>query len=246
MNPVETEDLLETTLAIAGHQIHVRLDRRSSARPLLLLNGLTRPLERWDPLVGALSSRTIIRFDPPGIGASPAPLLPLSIPTLAEIAGGVLDLAEAPVADVLGYSHGGAVAQQLCHTAPERVGALVLASTTCGIGSAMGGIEMLATMFRQERPGEGSSTPTEPMAILYRSLALACWTSIPFLGSISAPTLVLSGDRDRLVPPVNSRILANRIRTAELTTLAAGHDLQHPRCTPELAALVGDFLDAHA
>jgi len=239
----QVDPIVDDLRSIGGHQIHLRIERRDEGRPLLLLGGLTRPLERWDPLVSALGQRSVIRFDPPGIGSSPAPLLPLSIRALAEIALGVLDAAEAPVADVFGYSHGGAVAQELCHRAPERVTSLILAATSCGIGSVPGGFRMVTTMLRTERDSRGAMVTTSPLAILFRSLALSCWTSIPFLGSICQPTLVLSGNRDHLVPPVNSRILAGRIPNATARQLEAGHDLQNPKCAPILAEIVSEFSD---
>jgi pimeloyl-ACP methyl ester carboxylesterase len=108
----------------------------------------------------------------------------------------------------------------------------------------MGGLETLAVMLRPERTPDGGPAKTVPLAVLYRSLATSCWTSIPFLGSIAKPTLIVNGDRDRLVPPVNGRILADRIRGATAVTVRSGHDLQHPERAAELASLVGAFLDA--
>ena len=244
MSILDRESVEHRLATIAGHKIHVRVDRRGQGRSLLLLNGLTRTLERWDPLVAALGDRPTIRFDPPGIGLSSAPLLPLSIASLAEITAALLDELELDDVDVLGYSHGGAVAQELCHRSTERVHRLVLAATTCGIGSAMGGLETLASMLRTERSAEGTArSSTQPLAVLYRSMAIACWSSIPYLGSILVPTLILSGEHDRLVPPVNSRILAGRIPASTLRVIPAGHDLQHPRCAALLASVVEDFLD---
>jgi pimeloyl-ACP methyl ester carboxylesterase len=241
VNQLADEVVFDEMRSINGQELHVRVDRGGPGRPLLLLNGLTRPLERWDPLVGALGGRPIVRFDPPGIGTSPSPGLPLSIDALSRLAIGVLDSVEAPVADVLGYSHGGAIAQQMSHEQPERVGSLILAATTCGVGS-VGGFETFRVMLRPDRAFQGGRAVTNPLAILYRSLALACWSSIPFLGAITAPTLVVRGDRDRLVPSANSRILVERIPGATEVTIAAGHDLQHPRCTSELASELDRFL----
>ena len=77
----------------------------------------------------------------------------------------------------------------------------------------------------------------------FHAFAFMTWSSIPFLGAIQVPTLVVCGDKDRVVPPVNSRVLANRIPGARLVTLPAGHDVQRPRPARALAHAVACFLD---
>jgi pimeloyl-ACP methyl ester carboxylesterase len=71
------------------------------------------------------------------------------------------------------------------------------------------------------------------------------WSSVPVLGCIDAPTLVVCGDYDTAVPPANSRILAARIRDARLVTIPAGHDLQLPVPAATVAELVTQFVDSH-
>ena len=62
------------------------------------------------------------------------------------------------------------------------------------------------------------------------------------LARVASPTLVVTGDADRLIPPVNSRILAARIPGARLVMLpGAGHDFTTDR-PAEAAELVGRFL----
>lgn len=62
------------------------------------------------------------------------------------------------------------------------------------------------------------------------------------LGNIDAPTLVLAGTADRMIPPATSRALASHIRGAKLHQLpAAGHDL-HVRRAAEVAEHVTLFL----
>ena len=101
-----------------GLRIRVRV--QGEGEPLLLLNGLTRRLESWEPFVAALGSgRRVVSFDSPGVGESSTPLLPLSISGLARVAVSVLDEVGLDVADVLGFSHGGAVAQQLAFQAAD-------------------------------------------------------------------------------------------------------------------------------
>jgi pimeloyl-ACP methyl ester carboxylesterase len=79
---------------------------------------------------------------------------------------------------------------------------------------------------------------------LWQSLAISSWSSIPFLGAITAPTLVVCGTHDRVVPPANSRVLAGRIPNASLVMLPGGHDLQRPEPARQLARIVEHFLTA--
>lgn len=225
------------------HGLEVAIRVQGTGDPLLLINGMTRPLQSWEPFIRELSGRTVVSFDAPGVGASPTPLLPLSIAALAALAVAVMDAAGLEDADVLGYSHGGAVAQQLSFDDPARVRRLVLAATSCGVGatpgSARAGLRALSAL--------GDATPwprADTMGFLWHSLAFSNWSSIPFLGSIAAPTLVVCGTHDRVVAPANSRVLARRIPGASLVMVPAGHDLQRADLAAEMAGVVEDFLTA--
>ena len=46
--------------------------------------------------------------------------------------------------------------------------------------------------------------------------AITGWTSLPWLHTLRQPTLVLNGDDDPIVPPINGRILAHCIPDARL------------------------------
>lgn len=213
---------------------------QGAGEPMLLLNGLTRPLESWEPFTRSMTGRRTVAFDVPGLGASPTPALPLSIPALARLAGEVLDAAGVETADVVGFSHGGLVAQQLAVAAPHRVRRLVLVATSCGgggIASPEDGLQRLggpATAHPWPRP--------DPLAMVWQAMALSGWSSIPFLGAIRQPTLVVHGARDRLVPPENGALLARRIPDARLVTLPTGHDLQRIDHAAFLAGAVEEFL----
>jgi 3-oxoadipate enol-lactonase len=65
------------------------------------------------------------------------------------------------------------------------------------------------------------------------------WSRLP---SITAPTLVVTGDADRLIHPGNSRLLAERIPGARLHTIvSAGHDFPTDR-PDETARVITEFL----
>jgi pimeloyl-ACP methyl ester carboxylesterase len=64
------------------------------------------------------------------------------------------------------------------------------------------------------------------------------------LGDITHPTLVITGDDDVIIPPANSRLLAERIPNATLVVLAgARHDFTSDRPV-ESARAITEFLEA--
>jgi len=217
--------------------------------------GLGGNIEMWRPLERALNDRGVqtIAYDAPGTGDSPARRVPLRIPGLARQAAHLLDALGHPSADVLGVSFGGAIAQQLALTQPQRVRRLVLASTACGLGGVPGNplaLALLATPLRYYSPaflrltanflygpttdGAGAASRQQVNARRARPPSLwgyvgqlaagAGWTSLPRLHRLRAPTLVLSGSADRIVPPINARILARSIPDSRLEIVpGAGH-----------------------
>lgn len=230
----ETRDSLVTL----AHGISVAVRVQGEGDPLLLLNGFTRSLENWGSFVDALPGRTIISFDAPGVGDSPVTKLPLSIAHLADVAASVLDHLGVSSADVLGYSYGGFVAQQMAVSHPGRIHRLVLVSTSCGLGSTIGKVDPLDRMVL----GKGATQWPHVLGALWNSMAFATWSSISFLGAITSPTLVVCGSDDTVAPPANSRSLAQRIPDASLVMIEGGHDLQLAEPATRLARIVDRFL----
>jgi len=236
-----TVDSNSFTLSIAG--LRIAGWRTGSGDPILLLNGMSRPMKSWVSFIGLLEGRTVITFDAPGVGASETPVVPYSMPMLSDVAARVLDTVGIEKADVVGYSHGGAVAQQFAVGHPTRVNRLVLLATACGIGAVPGRPSDVTQILLT--PNRGTRWPRpHPLGLLWQILAISTWSSIPVLGCIDAPTLVVCGEHDRAVPPANSRLLAARIPDARLITIQDGHDLQKPRSAAIAAQLVDQFLDS--
>jgi poly(3-hydroxyoctanoate) depolymerase len=230
-------------LSIGGLRIAARAT--GSGDPVLLLNGMSRPMESWAFFASTLQDRTVIAFDAPGVGASETPVVPYPMPMLANIAARVLDEVGIERADVVGYSHGGAVAQQFAVGHPTRVNRLVLLATACGVGAVPGHPRDLTRLLLT--PNRETRWPRpDPVGLLWQFAAISTWSSIPVLGCIDAPTLVVCGDHDRAVPPANSRLLASRIRNARLVTVQAGHDLQKPAPAAIVGRLVERFLNGKA
>jgi pimeloyl-ACP methyl ester carboxylesterase len=178
----------------------------------------------------------------------------------------LLDQLGLPQADVIGVSFGGGVAQELAVRNPHRVRRLVLASTACGLGGVPGtpvALGLLATPLRYYSPRflqasahrmygpvvdpDGKlmhqqirarrSRPPTVWGYASQLYATAGWTSLPWLHRIAAPTLVLTGGKDPIVPPINARILGARIPHATVHIVPdAGHLLlmDHAVDTAEL------------
>jgi poly(3-hydroxyoctanoate) depolymerase len=238
MTPARSTDASTQLLVRSGHSIAMQV--HGEGDPLLVINGTTRPLQSWEPFIRELPHRTVVSFDAPGVGASPTPLLPMSISALAALAAEVLDAAGLDNADVLGFSHGGAVAQQLAADTPGRVRRLVLVATSCGLGATPS--RRRVAVKDLGIPSDGQPWQPAAWGLLWHSLAFSSWSSIPFLGAIEAPTLVVCGTHDRVVPPENSRVLARRIPGASFAMIPGGHDLQRPEAALALASVVDPFL----
>lgn len=218
------------------------------------------------------AGREVIRVDPPGIGGSPDATFPYHLTTLAPVVGDLVAQLGHDRVDVLGYSWGGELAQQFALTRPAQVGRLVLVATTTGALSVPAGPRVLSRFFAPLWPHDpsaaldvaaelyGGTVRTHPeraadalttiATSLQRSrrgyaLQLAAttgWTSLPFLRLIRARTLVVAGDDDPIIPPLNATILGRGIPDARVHRHPGGH-LAIVTEAAELAAVVGAFLD---
>lgn len=233
----------EEWVPIDGSDVLVR--QHGDGDPVLLINGIGSHTGMWAPVEQKWSSHRVISFDAPGVGRSPNRVPPTSIPGIAEVARGVLDHVGVDRADVVGYSLGGAVAQTLARRHPERVARLVLAGTTTGAGAVTGSwnsvVHVLSPMryysqayFELTIGSMAGGQARHNPQFVYRHgklrrehrpnvwgyyeqvVALMWWSSLHWLSEIEAPTLVVTGDDDPLVPSVNSYILASRIPEARL------------------------------
>src|SRR5215212_7831464 len=102
--------------------------------PILLISGGSADKNAWDPsFISDLSSNhTVIIFDNRGVGNTTIGSKPYTIEQLANDTAGLLDALKIQNANVLGYSLGSYVAQQLALTNPEKVSRLILAGASCG------------------------------------------------------------------------------------------------------------------
>jgi len=106
--------------------------------PTLLIHGYTDNSRSWSLLAPFLKNRHLFAIDLRGHGKSDAPQCCYGYADLADDAALFLDAVGVARADVIGHSLGSLAAQLLAAQHPEKVGDLVLISSTTGIGSGPG------------------------------------------------------------------------------------------------------------
>jgi poly(3-hydroxyalkanoate) depolymerase len=225
----------------------------------------------WEPFRAALRGYPTVAFDAPGVAESTVPVYPPTMAQIAGTVMRFLDRLGIAEVDVLGVSWGGALAQELAYRHAARVRRLVLCATGAG-GLMVPGhprvLAILATPLRYWSPSYltqvapalyGPDIVEDPETLgrqrhirfarspsargyLYQLLALRSFASVLWLHHLRQPTLVLHGDADPIVPPVNGRILAAHIPDARLISLpGAGHLFVLTRAQT-VARVVSDFL----
>ena len=254
-----------------GHRIHVTVS--GDGEPLLLVPGLGNNVDMWTGFMAQFKQRRVIRLDAPGTGLSTTPLFPVTIPALADLLATVLTERGVAATDVVGFSYGGAVAQQLAYSHPSRVKRLVLAATFCGVGAVpgsplammglatplryysasyfdrtaamtSGGVSGRDPSARRRMIDARRSQPPSSYGYTMQLLSLAGWSSYPLLHRIPHDTLVISGDDDPLVPLANAQLLATRIPHARLEIVENGGHLLLWDDATNLGERIGRFINA--
>ena len=235
-------------------------------RAILFFNGIGANLELMAPLAHALSDRDIITFDMPGVGKSPAPIVPYRPWWIAYSANTILKRLGYDKVDVIGVSWGGGAAQQFAFQHRGRVNRLILAATTSGMTMVPGNIDALAAMATPQRytdpeflkknferlysEDDGAShkhalnisAPTI-RGYFYQLFAMMGWSSLPFLPFLTCPTLVMMGDKDKIVPLINGRVLQYFLPNAEVHIVEGGGHLFIVSRLGQILPVMRKFLD---
>jgi 3-oxoadipate enol-lactonase len=245
---------------------------RGTGDPLLLIPGLGATHAVWDAAAEALAkSYSLILPDNRDVGHSMGRRPPRSIADFSVDMLELLDALQVERAHVLGLSLGGIVAQQLAVDHPGRVDRLVLMSCAHRLGPYLVGmagllghamryfppavfqrmLELLGTSpeFLDSHPGtieqrlEAVSRRNIARGAVARQLrCIGCSQIAAEEYHISAPTLVIAGDRDGVIPSCYARQMAADIPGSRFEQIAGcGHNPLQEQ--PErVAAMITDFL----
>lgn len=109
-------------------------EEAGSGPPLVMIMGLSGDLQAWALQVPALSKHfRVITFDNRGAGRTSAPDKPYSIAGMADDTAALMQHLGIAQANVLGFSMGGYIAQELALAHPDKVEKLILLATAPSI-----------------------------------------------------------------------------------------------------------------
>jgi pimeloyl-ACP methyl ester carboxylesterase len=122
----------------AGIRFAYRRFGKSGGVPLVFNMHFTGTMDHWDPLVtdGIAATREVILFNNAGISSTSGEV-PASVEKMAANAAAFIKALGLAKVDVLGFSLGGLIAQELALAEPERVRRLILLGTGPRSGEGM-------------------------------------------------------------------------------------------------------------
>jgi pimeloyl-ACP methyl ester carboxylesterase len=249
----------EEIVSVGGGRIDLRVQVAGEGPPVVFLHNAGGLV--WDPFLEALAQERTIH----------APLVPGTSPDDPDAIDEVRDLAELVLvvddglaalgltgADLVGSSFGGMLACELQATLPGRYGKLV-ALDPIGLWRDDAPVTNWLMTPPQELPALLFADPAAapPPDLSPDAIALATWTlgctskfvwPVPDRGldrrlhRITAPTLVIWGAQDALVPAVYAQEFGNRIAGARVEVLERCGHVPQVEKQAETLALVTEFL----
>jgi pimeloyl-ACP methyl ester carboxylesterase len=223
---------------------------RSGTTPLLFLEYFNSNMDGWDPAVTNALARDheVILFDYAGVGASGGET-PNTVREMAQQCVAFCRALGVKTVNVVGFSLGGMIAQQLALEHPDVVRQLILLGTGPRGGEGMTLTELSAEeqadpvafllnaffspseasqaagrdyVKRLESRKTGRDLPVSRDSAVAQLAAIRAWGTIrasgryDSLNHITHPTLIVHGNKDVVVAPINALIMAQHLPNAQL------------------------------
>ena len=193
ISPLTTEYVAAPNRVVSGANgiAYAYRDVGEGTPALVLLQHFRGNLDNWDPaLIDALArNRRVVTFDNAGVGASTG-TTPSTIAEMARDAIGFLDALELDAVDLLGFSIGSFVAQEIALIRPAAVRRMVLASSAPRGAAGMHGWapEVIGAV------GAPAPDPDGYLGVFFTRSAASRQAGVETLGRLTARR----DDRDKL------------------------------------------------
>lgn len=211
--------------------------------PVIGIMGLAAHAGYWSPeLIQAISKeRPLVIFDNRGVARSSGDCQNLSMALLADDIASLMDHLAIPKAHILGVSMGGMIALTFALRYPKRLATLTLGCTTAKPKKFNLNLDMISPAVQSLRQG-GKVTPIllskafiaqnpdkasdfenriqkfKVLNNVFWEQIKACWAYdvSERISEISVPTLIMTGDKDIIMPHQCSKDLAQMIPGSSL------------------------------
>lgn len=216
---------------IAGMRIHwVQV---GSGSPVLLLHGYSGSARWWTRNLQPLArAHAVYALDLPGFGASRMPASYTFAQAISLLAAW-MDTNGIGPATIVGHSMGGQVAMLFAAQHPDHVRGMVLIAPA-GLPFSSNLLGIARSAFLSRHSGDIRFTPIVVAGAL-RAGPRILWQAVrqiqhidvrPRLTTLVIPTLIIWGDRDRLIPVGNAALLAASLPGAEVRIIPGeGHNV---------------------
>ncbi|NNM71715.1 3-oxoadipate enol-lactonase [Enterovirga aerilata] len=250
-----------------GVELFYELSGPDGAPVIAFSNSLGTRLEMWDAQERALSGEfRCLRYDTRGHGRSETTPPGFSVDDLAEDLNGLLDGLGIARAHVVGLSLGGMTGQALAVLHPEKVDRLVLVATAAYLppetlwqeraeivrakGMAALADNVIQRWFTPPEQASQGALATrrillesiDPQGYANCCLAIGRMDLRPRIGSIRAPTLVVSGAQDPATPVAMGEEIASLVPGAEFAVVPDAAHLIAVERAEALTAHIARFL----
>ncbi|MFK0039359.1 alpha/beta fold hydrolase [Paenarthrobacter sp. NPDC090517] len=246
-------------------QGHLPAGDDDGGAPLLLLHAWSESWGSFGRLIASLPNVPIVAPDLRGHGGADKPSGGYTLPEVAEDVVAVLEALGIACTHVLGSSSGGYVAQQLAVMRPDLLASLVLVGSPLSLHTrppfadevdaltdpiseewvrdSLSWYRLLHTVpaaYIEDRVRDGLAMP----AVIWKESLRGYYQAVPptNAGDISAPTLILWGAHDHLVPRHHQETLASRIPGARVMVYEETGHLVLWECPEWVAGDVVAFL----
>ena len=134
-SPSRADDFKADVKYVQVGDVKLAYYTRGEGKPLVMVNGFVSTMSLWDPRLIAELAKThqLIMFDNRGVGMSTdSAENKTTIPQMADDAAGLIQALGLKQPDVLGWSMGARITQQLVIRHPDVVGKVVIAAPNPG------------------------------------------------------------------------------------------------------------------
>lgn len=241
----------KTQIAHVG-DIDIAYKKFGKREPILLINGFGNSLYDWHPifLEKLAKNHTVITFDNRGVGNTTFGDKKFTIEQFAWDTNNFLEAINVSQTDVLGFSMGGRIAQELAVNNPDKIDKLIIYATACSgteqdpatpeVLKILSDKKLTADEMREKLRAvlypeefDFDALPKSKVIVSDKTIALqreaiSQWSGIcKQLSDIDKDTLVIVGTEDNLAPPSNSLQISSEIPGAWLIQIKnAGHPLE--------------------